>query len=204
MDNKSSTKSQRTEKAEVFLENLIADNLDWMTSWLSKKGNEAFDADMIFLRLNKYHYDNGYRFNKTTAKIALDLFYQMPGGRIAAGVVLNSYIENQRKIPVFFYELHSDLLLLNLDKFSNAISHRKKDRRDYLMTWLTHLLSQLFHLPLSPRSNRKSDIGNTAVEIVHNSLRNHFNNHGFGNITSRAITKAVDRFTKRYPFVANI
>jgi len=204
MDNKNTTESQRAEKAEVFLENLIFDNWDWMTSWLSKEGNEVLDADMIFILLNKYHYDDGYRFNKTTAKIALDLFYQMPGGRIAAGVVLNSYIENQRKIPVFFYELHSDLLLLNLDKFSNAISHRKKDRRDYLMAWLTHLLSQLFHLPMSPGSNRKSDNGNTAIEIVHNSLRNHFNNHGFGNITPRAITQAVDRFTKRYPFIAVI
>ena len=102
MDNKSSTDSQRALRAEVFLENLITDNMDWMTSWLSKKENELLDANMIFLRLNKYHYDNGYRFNNTTAKLALVLFYQMPGGRIAAGVVLNSYIENQRKIPEFF------------------------------------------------------------------------------------------------------
>ena len=204
MDNKNTTECQRAEKAKVFLENMIAGNKDWMTNWLSKKGNEALDADMIFLRLNKYHYDNGYRFNHKTAKFALDLFYQMPGGKMAAGVVLNSYIENQRKIPVFFSELHSDLLLLNLDKFSNAFSHRTKDRRDYMMAWLTHLLSQLFHLPLSPRSNRKSDNGNTAVEIVHNSLRNHFNMHGFGNITPRAITQAVNRFTERYPFVALI
>ena len=204
MDNKNTTESQRAEKAEAFLENLIADNMDWMTSWLSKKGNEALGADMIFLRLNIYHYDNGYRFNKTTAKIALDLFYQMPGGRIAAGVVLNSYIENHRKIPAIFSELHSDLLMQKLDKFSNAITYRTKDRRDYLMAWLTHLLHTLFNLPLSPRSYRKSDDGNTAVEIVHKSLSNHFNHHGFGNITSRAITKAVTRFTERYPFVANI
>ena len=73
MDKKSITNSQRALKAEVFLENFIADNMDWMTSWLSKKGNESLDADMIFLRLNKYHYDNGYRFNNTTAKFALDL-----------------------------------------------------------------------------------------------------------------------------------
>lgn len=194
----------RADKAAVFLENFISDNFDWISSWLSKRGNEVLDADMLFLQINKYHFEDGYNFNKNTAKIVLDLFYKMPGGKIAAGVVLNSYIENKRKIPSVFLELHSDILLNRVNKFSEVTANRTKDRRDYLMAWLTHLLNKLFHLPLSPRSNRKSEDGNTAVEIVHKSLCHHFNNHGFGNITVRAITKAVTRFTDRYPFIADI
>lgn len=92
----------RADKAAVFLENFISDNFDWISSWLSKRGNEVLDADMLFLQINKYHYEDGYNFNKNNAKIVLDLFYKMPGGKIAAGVVLNSYIENKRKIPSVF------------------------------------------------------------------------------------------------------
>jgi hypothetical protein len=198
------SESIRADKATVFLENFINDNFDWISSWLLKRGNEALYADMLFLQLNKYHFEDGYYFNKNTAKIVLDLFYKMPGGKIAAGIVLNSYIENNRKIPAVFSELHSDILLNRVNKFSEVTANRTKDRRDYLLAWLTHLLNKLFHLPLSPRSNRKSEDGNTAVEIVHKSLSHHFNDHGFGNITARAVTKALTRFTDRYPFIANI
>lgn len=199
----SRSKDVMAEKARLFLEQFIEVEGEWIRDWLSKEHGETFGADMALLTLEKYRWDDGYHFDKRGIETAMTVFQNMLGGELAAGIVLVSYVKNDRSIPDEFRGIHISLLDPNLCS-SKSQTVRPKQRRDYLMAWLVYLIHNQFGLPKTMRAGRKKDSGNTAAEIVQTALINHFGDFGFGVITPRAFSQAVRRFSEKYPSVPHV
>ena len=100
----------RAEKARLFLEQFIEIEAEWISDWLSMENGETFGADMALLILEKYRWDDGYHFDKEGIENAMPLFQDMLGGELAAGIVLASYVKNNRPIPEEFTAVHMGLL----------------------------------------------------------------------------------------------
>ena len=193
----------RAEKARLFLEQFIEIEAEWISDWLSMENGETFGADMALLILEKYRWDDGYHFDKGGIENAMPLFQDMLGGELAAGIVLASYVKNNRPIPVEFKAVHMGLLQPT-SRTTKSQTVRPKERRDYLMAWLVYLIHSQFGLPKTMRAGRKKDIGNTAGEIVQAALIKHFGDFGFAAISPRSFSQAVRRFADRYPAVPHL
>ena len=193
----------RAEKARLFLEQFIEIEAEWISNWLSMENGETFGADMALLILEKYRWDDGYHFDKEGIENAMPLFQDMLGGELAAGIVLASYVKNNRPIPVEFKAVHMGLLQPT-SRTTKSQTVRPKERRDYLMAWLVYLIHSQFGLPKTMRAGRKKDIGNTAGEIVQAALIKHFGDFGFAAISPRSFSQAVRRFADRYPAVPHL
>ena len=193
----------RAEKARLFLEQFIEIEAEWISDWLSMENGETFGADMALLILEKYRWDDGYHFDKEGIENAMPLFQDMLGGELAAGIVLASYVKNNRPIPEEFRAVHMGLLQPT-SRTTKSQTVRPKERRDYLMAWLVYLIHSQFGLPKTMRAGRKKDIGNTAGEIVHAALIKHFGDFGFAAISPRSFSQAVRRFADRYPAVPHV
>ena len=193
----------RAEKARLFLEQFIEIEAEWISNWLSMENGETFGADMALLTLEKYRWDDGYHFDTAGIKTAITLFRDMLGGELAAGIVLASYVKNDRPIPEEFKAIHIALLQPTL-RATKSQTVRPKERRDYLMAWLVYLIHNQFELPKTMRAGRKKDIGNTAGEIVQAALIKHFGDFGFAAISPRSFSQAVRRFANRYPAVPHV
>ena len=193
----------RAEKARLFLEQFIEIEAEWISDWLSMENGETFGADMALLILEKYRWDDGYHFDTQGIKTAMTLFNEMLGGELAAGIVLASFVKNNRPIPDEFREIHIALLQPNL-LAAKSQTVRPKERRDYLMAWLVYLIHNQFGLPKTMRAGRKKDIGNTAGEIVQAALIKHFGDFGFAAISPRSFSQAAHRFADRYPCVPHV
>ena len=193
----------RAEKARLFLEQFIEIEAEWISNWLSMENGETFGADMALLTLEKYRWDDGYHFDKAGIETAMTLFQDMLGGELAAGLVLASYVKNNRSIPEEFKAIHIGLLQPTL-RTTKSQTVRPKERRDYLMAWLVYLIHNQFGLPKTMRADRKKDIGNTAGEIVQAALIKHFGDFGFAAISPRSFSQAVHRFALRYPAVPHL
>ena len=193
----------RAEKARLFLEQFIEIEAEWISNWLSMENGETFGADMALLILEKYRWDDGYHFDKEGIENAMPLFQNMLGGELAAGIVLASYVKNNRPIPDEFKAIHMGLLQPT-SRTAKPQTVRPKERRDYLMAWLVYLIHSQFGLPKTMRAGRKKDIGNTAGEIVQAALIKHFGDFGFAAISPRSFSQAVRRFADRYPAVPHL
>ena len=193
----------RAEKARLFLEQFIEIEAEWISDWLSMENGETFGADMALLTLEKYRWDDGYHFDKAGIETAMTLFQDMLGGELAEGLVLASYVKNNRSIPEEFKAIHIGLLQPTL-RTTKSQTVRPKERRDYLMAWLVYLIHNQFGLPKTMRADRKKDIGNTAGEIVQAALIKHFGDFGFAAISPRSFSQAVHRFALRYPAVPHL
>ena len=193
----------RAEKARLFLEQFIEIEAEWISNWLSMENGETFGADMALLILEKYRWDDGYHFDKEGIENAMPLFQDMLGGELAAGIVLASYVKNNRPIPEEFKAVHMRLLQPT-SRTTKSQTVRPKERRDYLMAWLVYLIHSQFGLPKTMRAGRKKDIGNTAGEIVQAALIKHFGDFGFAAISPRSFSQAVRRFADRYPAVPHL
>ena len=193
----------RAEKARLFLEQFIEIEAEWISNWLSMENGETFGADMALLILEKYRWDDGYHFDKEGIENAMPLFQNMLGGELAAGIVLASYVKNNRPIPEEFRAIHMGLLQPT-SRTAKPQTVRPKERRDYLMAWLVYLIHSQFGLPKTMRAGRKKDIGNTAGEIVQAALIKHFGDFGFAAISPRSFSQAVRRFADRYPAVPHL
>ena len=193
----------RAEKARLFLEQFIEIEAEWISNWLSMENGETFGADMALLILEKYRWDDGYHFDKEGIENAMPLFQDMLGGELAAGIVLASYVKNNRPIPDEFKAIHMGLLQPT-SRTAKPQTVRPKERRDYLMAWLVYLIHSQFGLPKTMRAGRKKDIGNTAGEIVQAALIKHFGDFGFAAISPRSFSQAVRRFADRYPAVPHL
>ena len=193
----------RAEKARLFLEQFIEIEAEWISNWLSMENGETFGADMALLILEKYRWDDGYHFDPAGIETAMPLFQNMLGGELAAGIVLASYVKNNRPIPEEFKAVHMGLLQPT-SRTTKSQTVRPKERRDYLMAWLVYLIHSQFGLPKTMRAGRKKDIGNTAGEIVQAALIKHFGDFGFAAISPRSFSQAVRRFADRYPAVPHV
>ena len=193
----------RAEKARLFLEQFIEIEAEWISNWLSMENGETFGADMALLILEKYRWDDGYHFDPAGIETAMPLFQNMLGGELAAGIVLASYVKNNRPIPEEFKAVHMGLLQPT-SRTTKSQTVRPKERRDYLMAWLVYLIHSQFGLPKTMRAGRKKDIGNTAGEIVQAALIKHFGDFGFAAISPRSFSQAVRRFADRYPAVPHL
>ena len=193
----------RAEKARLFLEQFIEIEAEWISNWLSMENGETFGADMALLILEKYRWDDGYHFDTAGIETAMPLFQNMLGGELAAGIVLASYVKNNRPIPEEFKAVHMGLLQPT-SRTTKSQTVRPKERRDYLMAWLVYLIHSQFGLPKTMRAGRKKDIGNTAGEIVQAALIKHFGDFGFAAISPRSFSQAVRRFADRYPAVPHV
>jgi len=193
----------RAEKARLFLEQFIEIEAEWISNWLSMENGETFGADMALLILEKYRWDDGYHFDKEGIENAMPLFQNMLGGELAAGIVLASYVKNNRPIPDEFKAIHMGLLQPT-SRTAKPQTVRPKERRDYLMAWLVYLIHSQFGLPKTMRAGRKKDIGNTAGEIVQAALIKYFGDFGFAAISPRSFSQAVRRFADRYPAVPHL
>ena len=193
----------RAEKARLFLEQFIEIEAEWISNWLSMENGETFGADMALLILEKYRWDDGYHFDPAGIETAMPLFQNMLGGELAAGIVLASYVKNNRPIPEEFKAVHMGLLQPT-SRTTKSQTVRPKERRDYLMAWLVYLIHNQFELPKTMRAGRKKDIGNTAGEIVQAALIKHFGDFGFAAISPRSFSQAVRRFADRYPAVPHV
>ena len=144
----------RAEKARLFLEQFIEIETEWISNWLSMENGEIFGADMALLTLEKYRWDDGYHFDTAGIETAITLFRDMLGGELAAGIVLASYVKNDRPIPEEFRAIHIGLLQPTL-RATKSQPLRPKERRDYLMAWFVYLIHSQFGLPKTMRAGRK-------------------------------------------------
>ena len=141
--------------------------------------------------------------DKAGIETAMTLFQDVLGGKLAAGLVLASYVKNNRPIPEEFRAVHMGLLQPT-SRTTKSQTVRPKERRDYLMAWLVCLIHNQFGLPKTMRAGRKKDIGNTAGEIVQAALIKHFGDFGFAAISPRSFSQAVRRFADRHPVVPHV